>query len=279
MQQSGVIGDPVGHSLSPVMQKAAFAAAGIDADYALWETKAADIPSRIASLRAPDVLGANVTVPHKQIVVSECDEISVTARRIGAVNTIINQHGRLRGENTDTYGFAASLRAAGINDGQQRTALLLGAGGAARAVIVALQELRFDRILLTNRTGDKARVLADELGGGEVFHISWESLADELSGASVVVNATSLGWHDGEMPLTQSQVDQISGNALVADLTYRETDLLRAAHSRDIAAIDGLDMLIHQGARGFTLWTGVEAPVDVMRDAVIAEQQRRAIAG
>lgn len=276
MKRSGLIGDPVEHSLSPVMQNAAFRHLELDVAYELWLTTAAGVATRVASLRAADMLGANVTVPHKQRVMPSCDEISVTARRIGAVNTIINESGTLRGDNTDAYGFATSLQATGLADGRDATALVLGAGGAARAVIVGLQQLGFPRILLANRSGDKARALADALGGGDVFPTAWDSIDDDLPEASLIVNATSLGWHDGETPLAPEQVECIPGHALLFDLTYRETDLLRAAKARGLKTVDGLEMLVRQGARSFTLWTGREAPIDVMRHAVQAEQARRA---
>lgn len=258
------------------MQNAAFAHYGLTTTYALWQTDAADIPERITSLRAENVAGANVTVPHKQLVMPHCDEISDTAARIGAVNTIINASGTLRGDNTDADGFVASVQSAGLRDGADATALVMGAGGAARAVIVGLQQLGFPRILLANRTGDKARALAAELGDGDVTPTAWESLDDDLPEATLVVNATSLGWHDGEMPLTLEQLAQVQGAALLFDLTYRETDLLRAAKSRGLSTVDGLEMLVRQGARSFSMWTGKDAPVDVMRQAVQAEQARRA---
>jgi shikimate dehydrogenase len=276
MKQCGLIGDPVEHSLSPVMQNAAFRESQVDATYHLWQTDAKDIPSRIESLRDPDVLGANITVPHKQIVLPHCDDLTATARRIGAVNTIVNRSGTLLGDNTDAYGFGATVRGAGVESGRHGTALILGAGGAARAVIVALQQLGFPRILLANRTVERAQRLADELGGGDVLPVDWDSLDEDLPGATMLVNATSLGWHDGEMPMTPSQVARMPRRALVVDLTYRETDLLRAAKVRGIASVDGFDMLVHQGARSFSLWTGLDAPVSVMRRAVQTEQQLRA---
>lgn len=272
----GLIGDPVEHSLSPVMQNAAFKHYGLAVTYALWQTDAADIAERVASLRAANVVGANVTVPHKQRVMPHCDTISDTAARIGAVNTIINSSGSLRGDNTDADGFVSSVTAAGLHDGRGGTALVMGAGGAARAVIVGLQHLGFPRILLANRSGDKAIVLAAELGDGDVDPISWESLDDDLPEATLIVNATSLGWHDGEMPLTPEQLSRLPGNALLFDLTYRETDLLRAAVERGLTTVDGLEMLVRQGARSFSMWTGQDAPIDVMRQAVQTEQARRA---
>jgi len=276
MKQCGLIGDPVKHSLSPVMQNAAFREMGVNASYYLWQTDAEDIPSRMVSFRSADFLGANVTVPHKQIVLPHCDDLTATAGRIGAVNTIVNRDGKLLGDNTDAYGFAATVRGVGVESGRHGTALILGAGGAARAVIVALQQLGFPRILLANRTVEKARRLADDLGGGDVLPVDWDTLDEDLPTATILINATSLGWHDGETPLSPAQVARVPRRALVVDLTYRETDLLRAAKLRGIATVDGLGMLVHQGARSFSLWTNLDAPVGEMRRAVQAEQSRRA---
>lgn len=277
MKRCGLIGDPVEHSLSPVMQSVAFRETGVSASYELWPTAVADVPERVASLRQAGFLGANVTVPHKQRVVSECDEIADTARRIGAVNTIIHRDGRLLGDNTDVYGFEMTIRSAGVDVGTDDTAVLLGAGGAARAVIVALQRVGFDRIVIVNRSPARANALAVDLGtGNDISVVNPEGLGAVLPDTALLVNATSLGWHLGEMPVGASLLDALPGNAMVADLTYRDTDLLRESRGRGLTAVDGLMMLIYQGARSFTLWTGVEAPVGAMRAAVEDEQRRRA---
>lgn len=272
MRITGLIGDPVEHSLSPVMHNAAFAALGIDATYRLWQTGGESIPARIDSLRHADVLGANVTVPHKQVVVPLLDEVSETARQIGAVNTIVHAHDRLSGDNTDAWGFRRSLQLAhpGIETG---TAVVLGAGGASRAVIVALQQMGFQSIHLANRTPGRATSMAEEFG---ITPVAWEQVVEEaFPEADLLVNATSLGWHD-ELPVPADALMALPGPALVMDLTYRETPLLRAASSRGLRTLDGLGMLVHQGARAFELWTGQAAPVDVMQAAVLAEQARRA---
>lgn len=276
MRKCGLIGDPVDHSLSPAMHNAAFRHYGIRAEYALWPTPEPGVSARVGSLRAGDVLGANVTVPHKQAVMSLIDTMSEAAHRIGAVNTIVSHDGTLHGDNTDAYGFEALATGAEVSVARRDVALVLGAGGASRAVIVALQALGFARIVIANRSPERAETLARELGRGDVIGIGVDRLGGVLPEASMVVNATSLGWHNGETPLDSAEIGTLVNDTLVIDLTYRDTDLLRMARARGITAVDGLDMLIHQGARAFTLWTSLDAPVDVMRDAVKAEQASRA---
>lgn len=272
MRRAGVIGDPVEHSLSPVMHNAAMRALGIDGRYELWGTTLADLPDRIASLRAPDILGANVTVPHKQAVMPLLDGISDEASRIGAVNTIIPDGTRLLGDNTDAYGFRRTVELASP-ERQIRQAVILGAGGAARAVIVALQEMGVSVITLANRTPEKADALAAEFG---IDSVAWSDVADAaFQDADILVNATALGWHD-EMPVPEASLDRLPPDTLVMDLTYRQTPLLRAADARGRRTLDGLGMLIHQGARALELWTGVAVPVEILREAVLAEQARRA---
>lgn len=272
VRQAGVIGDPVEHSLSPHMHNAAFKALGIDANYELWPTAAADLSERVESLRGEGMLGANVTVPHKQAVTPLLDSVSQTARQIGAVNTILRTSTGLHGDNTDAYGFRRSIELA-YPDLPIRSAVILGAGGASRAVIVALQHMDVPDIVLTNRTYERAKVLGEEF---VVTVAPWELAVDQaFSRADLLVNATSLGWHD-EMPVEEGALDCFHEDALVMDLTYRETPFLRAAAERGLHTLDGLGMLIHQGARAFELWLDQPAPVDVMRGAVVAEQARRA---
>lgn len=259
----GLIGNPVEHSRSPMMHNAAFAALSMPHTYELWHTEAEDVATRVASVRDTDIAGANVTVPHKQAVMPYLDEISETARRIGAVNTIIPIGNRLIGDNTDAYGFAASVRER-CGDFHMDTALVLGAGGASRAVIVALQHMGAGQVIIANRTRSRADALAAELGGTSM---AWDELDTILPEASIIVNATSLGWHDEEV-IPAATFAQIPNHAVAADLTYRPTPFLQAASQRGLVAIDGLGMLIHQGARAFELWFGVAPPVDVMTRAL-----------
>ena len=276
MRHAGLIGDPVEHSLSPVMHNAAFAACGIDARYDLWHSSHVDVPARLESLRAGNVLGANVTVPHKEIVAALLDELSPTARRIGAVNTIINRDGHLSGDNTDAWGFARTIEHA--LPGDAWTAVVVGAGGAARAVLVALQDAGAARVTLINRTLQRAESLARKLsatGSVPIGSAGLDALNDHLMGASILVNATSIGWYGDDLPFPEEVLDGLAPSALVIDLTYRSTSLFRAAQARDLRTADGLPMLVHQGARSFTLWTGIDAPLDVMFAAVATEQARR----
>jgi shikimate dehydrogenase len=217
-------------------------------------------------------MGANVTVPHKQVVVPLLDEVSETARQIGAVNTIVCEDDRLGGDNTDAYGFQRSLELA-HPDLATGTAVILGAGGASRAVIVALRQMGFRSIRIANRTPGRAHALAGEFG---IETVPWERVVvDAFPDADLLVNATSLGWHD-EFPVPGDALGALPERAVVMDLTYRETPLLRAASERGLRTLDGLGMLVHQGARAFELWTRRSAPVDVMQAAVVAEQARRA---
>ena len=269
----GVIGDPVAHSLSPALQQPALDALGIPARFERWHTTVADLPDRIASLRLPDALGASVTVPHKVAVMPLLDEVAESARNAGAVNTVVNRDGWLVGENTDVYGFATSLREA-AGGFAQAPALVLGAGGAARAVVVALHGLGVPAIVVANRGRSRAADLAADLAGApiRVIDVDPESLRATLGRTAILVNATALGWNAGEAPLDLSLLGSLPTSALVVDLTYRDTDLLVAARHRGLEVLDGLAMLVHQGARALELWTGQQAPLPIMRDA--AERAR-----
>jgi shikimate dehydrogenase len=252
----GLIGDPVAHSISPSMQQPALDALGISATFELWHTLAADLPARIASLRAPDVLGANVTVPHKLGVMDHLDEVSPLARRAGAVNVIVHREGHLSGDNTDIHGFAVSLEEACPN-ARVRPALVLGAGGAARAAVWALASSG-TQVTVWNRTARKAAALATELG---------VEAATRPGPAELLVNATSVGLRaddslDG-LPLVDARV--------VVDLVYGDapTPIARWAEERGARLVDGREVLVRQGARSLAVWTGREAPLEAMRRAVV----------
>ena len=267
----GLIGDPVAHSLSPAMQNAALRELGIAATYERWQTDATDVAGRVAGLRAPDVLGANVTVPHKQAVISVLDAVTPLANRVGAVNTIVRHDGRLVGDNTDVYGFVTAL-AAVTGDLTGRTALVLGAGGASRAVVIGLEQLGLGHIVVANRNIERALTLIEELRCpvATATGLDRTALADVLATAAVVVNATALGWHAGETPFPLDLLAALPDDAHVTDLTYRDTDLLIAARQRGLTASDGLEMLILQGAQALRSWTGLDPPVATMRAAAIA---------
>ena len=274
----GLIGDPIAHSLSPAIQQPALDALGVPARYELWPTPVPDLPTRIAALRARDVLGANVTVPHKVAAMELVDDVSPTARRAGAINTIVNREGRLTGDNTDVHGFGAAL-AEVCSDVSSRSVLILGAGGAARAVVLALEGMGPAGIALANRDLTRGRRLAADLGPTAIRVVTYDdkALSGELARAGLLINATSIGWHRGEAPLPLRLLAALPGGALVVDLTYRETDLLMAARERGLAVLDGLPMLVHQGARALELWTGHPAPLATMLEA--ARRARKAGVG
>jgi len=266
-----VIGDPVAHSLSPALHQPALDQRGIPAVYERWHTLAVDLASRVESLRDSEILGASVTVPHKIAVMGMVDEISPAARRAGAVNTIVNRGGALFGDNTDIYGFGVTVSDA-LGGRTPRVAIVLGAGGAARAVVLALEAAGAAEIVVANRDDERARQLAQDLHPAPVrpMRLDGEFLSRELPRAGLLVNATSLGWHPGETPIALPRLDLLPAGAVVADLTYRDTDLLLAAQERGLKTTDGLPMLVHQGARAFELWTGSPAPLETMLAAARA---------
>jgi shikimate dehydrogenase len=273
----GVIGDPVAHSLSPDLHQPALDQLGIPAVYERWHTQAADLANRVESLRDPQVLGASITVPHKIAVMSMLDDVSAAARRAGAVNTIVNRGGTLFGDNTDIYGFAVTVSDA-LGGHMPQVAIVVGAGGAARAVVLALEAAGAGEIVVANRDDERATRLAQDLHPAPVrpMRLDEDLLTRELPRAGLLVNATSLGWHAGETPIGLPRLDLLPAGAVVADLTYRDTDLLLAAQARGLKTVDGLGMLVHQGARAFELWTGSPAPVATM---LAAARAARAVAG
>ena len=264
----GVIGDPVAHSLSPVFQQAAFDALEMDVCYERWHTPETELAARIGQLRGADYYGANVTVPHKVAVAPMMDELSALARRIGAVNTIVNLDGRLVGDNTDVYGFQRSLVSARPSVERDHV-LILGAGGAARAVVAAVADLGVAGLTVCNRSIDRAAAMLAELELAGARVIAWTDwdLMGAIRDHSVIVNATSIGWNDGQTVLAPEHLDLLDHDGLVADLTYRDTRLLLDARARGIKTLDGLPMLVYQGARSFEIWTGCDAPIDVMMTA------------
>ncbi len=262
-----LIGHPLGHSLSPTFHNAAFRAAGIDATYRLADVLPENLAATIAALRATDMYGANVTVPYKQDVLPFLDALSDEAAALGAVNTIVNNDGKLVGLNTDVPGFAADIRARGIVVAG-RPVILLGAGGAARAVIAALAGMAVGRLVIANRTTERASAIQRQYPAiATATGITYHDLSTTLPDTALLVNATSVGLHGDEIPIAAELLDLLPPTAVVYDLIYRPTALLRAAQQRNMDAIDGLGMLIHQGALAWEAWTGHTAPLNVMWQA------------
>jgi shikimate dehydrogenase len=281
MQQIILIGDPVAHSRSPAMQNAALAHMGIAAHYAAVQTSAAELPARIAALRDPAYLGANVTLPHKAAVLPLLDELEPEAARIGAANTIYKREGRLIGANTDAPALIDDLLAAGL-DPAGRPVVLLGASGAARAAAFALAGAGVSQLLIANRSPERAEeLLADLLLGitnedgltasGELpptllaMGLDDPELADYLADCALLINATALGWEGDATPLPDPPV---GAGCLVYDMVYRPTRLLREAAARGARAVDGRGMLARQGALALERWAGRPAPLELMLTAM-----------
>ena len=294
---AGVLGDPVRHSLSPAMHNAAIAALGLDWAYLALPVAAADLAVVLQGLEAIDCRGLNVTLPHKQAAAALAQELTPLARRLGAVNTLVRRDGGgWLGANTDVEGFLAPLRPPGAvaapaaTPWGEREALVLGCGGSARAVVAGLVELGLGRIRVAGRDGTRlGRFLAscaDWAPGLEP--LAWtpsaagqpDPLAGALAGADLVVNTTPLGMASGRdpaaaarSPLHPEQVALLRPAATVYDLIYipRPTTLLRLAGARGCRTLDGLEMLVQQGAASLRLWSGrPDVPVIAMRDAAVA---------
>ena len=266
MKHVFLLGDPVAHSISPAMQNAAFRALALDWQYESLETLQAELARVVAQLRAADCAGANVTIPHKEAIVDWLDGMTDRARQIGAVNTIVQREGKLIGDNTDGYGFTHCLRDAEV-DPRNKLVAILGAGGAARAVAVAVAELGVARIVILNRTIVRAESLAMFLRASFSHIAIAVNDVSALAHSDLVVNATSVGMtpREDESPMPVA----FPRGAVVVDLVYRpaETKFLRDAARAGAQTIGGLGMLVHQGAAAFKLWTGRDAPVDVMTAA------------
>jgi shikimate dehydrogenase len=280
----GIIGYPIGHSISPAFQQAALDHCGIDGTFQAWEVAPDRIPEFIRGLRRPEVLGINVTVPHKEAVIPHLDTVDDWATEAGAVNTIVHRQGRLSGHNTDGYGFLRALKDARGFVPRGRRALVLGAGGSARAVVLALARDGVAHLSIANRTTERAQALAKVARRRGVpsqgIGLTGPELAAAAAQADLIVNCTSLGMYhgpaEGQTPLTRQQIPTAS---LVYDLVYNpaETPLLREAALAGARTLGGLYMLVYQGAAAFEMWTDHPAPVAVMLEA--AEQAMAARRG
>jgi shikimate dehydrogenase len=272
----GVIGDPIAHSRSPLMHNAAFRALELPYAYCAFRVRPDQVGDAVAAVRALGLAGLNVTIPHKQAVIPFLDELSKVARLTGAVNTIVNRDGVLFGDNTDVPGLARALDEAGLAP-RLKLAVVLGAGGSARAAVVALAR-RARTVLVAARRSAQASALVAELQPGLRARLRTVSLAElgaarseaaeELRDAGVVVNTTPVGMH-GE-PFPSFAFAATPAACLFYDLIYTQarTPFLVAATRARRRGANGLGMLLHQGAVAFEMWTGRAAPVDVMRRAL-----------
>ena len=270
----GIIGFPIGHSISPVFQQAALDHLAMDASYQAWEVNPNGVAAFLQELRKPEVLGINVTVPHKEAVIPHLDEVDDWAAAAGAVNTIVNREGKLSGHNTDGSGFLRALREAGGFDPEGRNVLVLGAGGAARGVVLALVRAGAGQLTIANRTLERAQRLCqmarDNGLNAQAIALRSDALVTASATAELIVNCTSMGMsHGPDETGTPLYAEQIPSTALVNDLVYNplETPLLREAARAGACTLGGIHMLVYQGADSFEMWTGREAPVAVMLEA------------
>tara|TARA_R110002110_G_scaffold415612_6_gene651978 strand:+ start:6267 stop:7142 length:876 start_codon:yes stop_codon:yes gene_type:complete len=282
--KAGVMGWPVAHSLSPVLHGHWLARYGIAGSYEAIPIRPEDLRAALAQLHEQGFRGVNLTVPHKEAALGFVDVIDDTARRIGAVNTIVlDDDGSLSATNTDAYGLIENIRSGAARalesmfDG--RPAVILGAGGAARAAVVGLADAGVAEIRIINRTVARAEALAalaDGTGAAVSAH-GWGGAAEALADAGLLLNASTLGMI-GE-PLLELDLSRLPSDAVVNDIVYAplETDLLAAARARGNIVIDGLGMLLHQARAGFCAWFGVDPEVDEeLRTAVLAARDEQA---
>lgn len=251
----GVVGYPVRHSLSPVFQNAAFRYLGLEAVYIPIEVSPEGLGDLINGLKLMENFkGLNVTVPHKEAVLDLSDSLSEEVKKIGAANTLLFRDGSIEAYNTDWLGFLRSAELVTTLEG--RKVLVLGAGGASRAVLYALNRAKAE-VFLWNRTKEKALKLSRDFNTDVV-----DDVEDALAECEVVVNTTSVGLKEGDPPLFN--YDLLRGEQVVIDIIYRETPLIKAAKGKGCKYVTGFPMLVYQGAESFRIWTGCEPPVKIM---------------
>jgi shikimate dehydrogenase len=262
-----IIGDPIHHSLSPGMQNAAFAALGLNCTYIAFRVPPSELKESIESLRSINIAGFNVTVPHKVEAMKHLDELDVTAKKAAAVNTVNNIEGIFRGYNTDIHGFIEPLRQRKI-DFRGMNVLLLGAGGAARAVVAGLAEESgsISKVVISNRDVERAKELA-KIGSGlglRCERISLDRAQSVSPDSDLIINATTIGMNNEPSLI---DYDHIKKGSIVYDIVYRPvtTSLIENAKYAEANVVYGYEMLVEQGAKAFEIWTGIHAPRDVMK--------------
>ena len=280
-QRLGIIGHPIGHSISPLFQQAALDAIGFDGAYEAWDVAPDGVGEFVAGLRAPGTLGINVTVPHKEAVIPFLDEVDDWASTAGAVNTIVNRDGRLTGHNTDGIGFLRALREGAGFDPRGRDVLVLGAGGSARGVVYALARAGSPNCSSptapwSGRSGWRVSPLT-AASRRKQWRCPTPPAPRKGSGPHRQLHLHGHGSRPGRKRLALSAAD-IPSTVLVNDLVYNplETPLLREAARAGAATLGGIQMLVYQGAASFEMWTGHDAPVAVMLEAATAAMRREA---
>ena len=269
----GVFGHPVAENPTIVMQEAAFNELGLQWRYLTIEVFPEDLGAAMAGLRAYNMRGINLTIPHKVAVLEHLDEIAPDAQLMGAVNTVRLEEGRLIGENTDGKGFLRSLREDAKTDPAGKRILILGAGGAARAITVELALAGATEISVLNRTAERGQALVDLLNDKTpteaAFH-PWQGPFPVPDNTDILVNATSIGLYPDVNARPDLYYDTISAGMIVCDVIPNppQTPFLSEAAAQGATVLDGLGMLVYQGAIGIKMWTGQDAPLDVMHQAL-----------
>ncbi|GBE06155.1 shikimate dehydrogenase [bacterium BMS3Abin10] len=264
---TGIFGHPVGHTLSPAMHNAAFRSLGLNMCYIAFDVLPKDLPDAVKAVKSLNLLGVNITVPHKENVIPLLDDVNAEAKFMGAVNTVVNSEGKLTGYNTDGLGFMSSLAEAEISsDG--KTILIIGAGGASRAISYYLSRGKATDLLLYDIDRSKVKKLADDLNISSDNKVSLLDDIENIGKPDIIINATPLGLNNEDpLPLDPGH---LNSETVVYDLVYKNTKFLREAKKKGAKTLDGSGMLLWQGVEAFRLWTGVGPPVDVMRQALMS---------
>lgn len=271
MMKLGLIGYPLGHSLSPSMHNAALAELKIEGSYVLLETPPESLEERVNSLKEEGFKGFNVTIPHKVAIMQYLDSIDDFAKSVGAVNTVVvDENKKLHGYNTDVYGFMTAIPEEWRKNLKGKNAAVIGSGGAARAILAGLKEIGIQKINVFGIDEAEAAKLKENF---DFYYSPLNSLSD-LSEFSIVINATPLGMQgklEGISPLSEELVNSLPDDAVIYDIVYKpeKTKLIEIAEKRGLKTLCGLEMLLLQGVKGFELWTNKIPPVDIMRNALI----------
>ncbi len=263
-----VIGDPIDHSLSPTIHNAAFRELGLDCTYIAYRIPKAELSSGLESLKSIKVTGFNVTIPHKIEMLKYLDDIDEDCKVIGAINTVVNNDGKLKGYNTDLQGFLEPIKKRNLEI-KNSNVLLLGAGGAARAIVMSFVKEKAISITIANRTKENAESLVDfaKKNGIEAKSCTLDKI-DPNSGYKFIVNATSIGLKDEPSPIDTSMINQ---DTVVYDIVYMpmNTNLIKQSKKIGATVIYGYEMLLSQAAKSFEIWHNIKAPYDTMKKAIV----------
>ncbi|MGI6629234.1 MAG: shikimate dehydrogenase [Bacillota bacterium] len=282
MRILGIFGHPVSHSLSPKMHNAALEAVGLEKEfiYLKFDILPHDLKTAINALKVLNAKGVNITIPYKEAVIPFLDGLDMSAQAVNGVNVIVNDNGRLIGYNTDGIGFIRSLKEeSGVNP-QGKKVLVLGAGGAAKSVCAALAAAGTREIVIVNRTieraesaGEIVRKIGCKVRTYDFSRKKFNDLTEEISSSSIIINTTSVGLYPPDQSLLTDFQDFLHQDQVVADIIYlpKETLLLKQAKRKGCVTLSGAGMLIYQGAEAFRLWTGLDAPVDIMKKVLEEE--------